>query len=376
MGLVRPTRWAEVDLGAIRGNLAAVRSTLPASLKVCAVVKADAYGHGAIPVARAALVAGADWLAVATPTEGLELSRDGIAAPILVMGPTPADEMADAVAAGLRLCVYDRGTIEAIAAVAAAAGTVARLHLKVDTGMARLGCAPGGEAVELARLVDRERSLELEGFWTHLAEADDVASPRTAEQVRVFATEAERLDRAGIVPRMLHCASSAGALLHPAARFDMVRCGLPLYGYASAAGEPVAGQLRPAMTWKARVVAQHELAAGDRVGYGGTFVATRPTRVATISIGYGDGYSRRLSGRGEVLLGGHRAPLVGRVSMDFITVDVSALDGVDVGDEAVLMGCQGPACLAADEVAGWLDTIPWEVLCQVGRRVPRVYRDA
>lgn len=365
-------RWAEIDLGAIASNVAQLRSKLSPGTRLAAVVKANAYGHGAVEVGRAAVDAGSDWLCVATIGEGVELRQAGIAVPVLNMGPTRGEDGRTAATWDISCCVYDREGVELLATAAAAEGRTVALHLKLDTGMSRLG-APPGEGLELARLIDRTPGLSLQALWTHLAEADDPSSPRTAQQLAGFLAEVDRLRRAGIEPSMLHCANSAAALLSPAAHLDMVRCGLPLYGYLSTQ-VPVADlALRPVMTWKSRVVAVRRLAAGDRIGYGGTFTVSRPTISATIALGYADGYSRRLSNRGRVLLGGSSVPVIGRVSMDFTTIDITDVNSASLGDEVVVLGAQAGASIGADELAGLLDTIAWEVLATVGPRVTRVF---
>jgi alanine racemase len=364
-------RWAEIDLSAVADNVGQLRARLSPGTKLAAVVKANAYGHGAVEVARAAVAAGAEWLCVATVAEGVELRADGVVAPILNMGPTPAAAADRAVASELRCCVFEREGIEILAKAAERAGSVLPVHLKVDTGMARLG-APPGQVLDLARQVEAAPGLRLEALWTHFAEADDVASSRNEVQLSRFLGEADRIRGAGIEPAMLHCANAAATLLNPASHLDMVRCGLPIYGY-SPTSAPVEGlQLRPVMTWKSRVVALHQLGPGDRVGYGGAFAATAPILSATVAVGYADGYSRRLSDRGTMLVRGSRVPVVGRVSMDFATVDVTAVSGVSIGDEVVLLGSQGEAFIGADEMAESLDSIAWEVLSQVGPRVVRL----
>jgi len=364
-------RWAEIDLEAVAHNVGQLRARLSQGARLGAVVKANAYGHGAVDVGRAAVEAGADWLCVATVGEGSELRSAGIDAPILTMGPTLAADADTAVAAELRCCVFDRQGVLLLAAAAEGAGRTLPVHLKVDTGMARLG-VPVGETLELARQVESSPWLQLEGLWTHFAEADDAASPRTATQLARFLAEVDLVRRAGIEPPMLHCANSAATLLYPQSHLDLVRCGLPLYGYASTRA-PVPGlELRPVMTWKSLVVAIHRLGPGDRVGYGGTFSAAVPTVTATIALGYADGFSRRLSNRGTLLVGGTRVPVAGTVSMDFVTADVTGVAGVEVGDEVVVLGRQGEAFIGADEVAESLDTITWEVLCSVGSRVVRL----
>ena len=368
-----PLRWAEIDLGAVAHNVKLLKEGLREGAGLVAVVKANAYGHGAVPVSQAALAAGADWLAVATLAEGAELRAAGIDAPILLMGPLAPGDEAQAVQLQLRLCVYEPGSIDRLARQTAAGGQKARLHLKVDTGMARLGCSPD-EAVILARRIQQAPGLELEGLWTHFAEADDAASPRTREQLHRFLSVVGDLAAAGAGPTVLHAANSGAALHFPDTHLTLVRCGLPIYGYSPLAEgrAGTAAGLRPVLTWKARVVALHELGEGDRVGYGGTFSAARRMTSATVSTGYADGYPRALSGAGEVIVRGRRAGLVGRVSMDFITFDASDIPGVALGDEVVLIGEQGGEQVSADDLARATGTISWEILARIGPRVDRV----
>ena len=363
-------RWAEIDLGALAHNVAAVRSRLSEGTELMAVVKANAYGHGAVEVARAALAAGAGWLGVATVEEAAELRAAALDAPLLVMGPVPPGSESSLRGLEARLNVFSREQVDRLAEVGDPAHPT-RLHLKVDTGMARLGCTPA-EALPLARLVAADPRLELEGLWTHFAEADDPASPRTPRQLEEFLRLAADLRAAGLDLPVLHVANSAGALGFPPSQLTLARCGLPLYGYPSSAASQSL-DLRPVLTWKARVVALHDLDPGDRVGYGGTYVAPGRRRTATISTGYADGYPRALSNRGEVLVGGRKAPLVGRVSMDYITADVSDVPGVAVGDEVVLLGAQGAERVSAEDLARQLGTISWEVLTMPGPRVERVF---
>ena len=366
-----PLRWAEVDLDALSHNVRTLRAALSPGTGLVAVVKADAYGHGAVPVARAAVAAGAAWLAVATLPEAAELRTAGLDAPLLLLGPVPAGAEGQAIALDLRLCVYEAAGLARLAAAAASAGRTTRLHLKVDTGMARLGCAPD-EALILARRIQEAPGLELEGLWTHFAEADDATSPRTQAQFQAFMTVVADLAAAGLKVSVLHAANSAAALQFPSTQLVLVRCGLPMYGYAPTVDRAATPGLRPVLTWKSRVVAVHDLAAGDRVGYGGTYQAAGPTRSGTISTGYADGYPRSLSGKGTLLVRGRRVPVIGRVSMDFVTFDASEIPDIAVGDEAVIIGAQGSERISGDEVADALGTITWEVLARIGPRVDRV----
>ncbi|MFN2463493.1 MAG: alanine racemase [Candidatus Dormibacteria bacterium] len=368
-------RWAEVDLAALAHNVGQFRARLGPATRLMAVVKADAYGHGAVPVGQAALRAGADWLAVSTLEEALALRDGGIVAPVLLLGPLAAGAEAEAITAKVGVSVHGADGLERLASAAEshAPGTQIPVHLKVDTGMARLGCPPD-ESLDLARRVVAAPGLSLEGLWTHFAEADDPASARTSRQLQAFMAVTASLAAAGIEVPVLHAANSAAALQFPGSQLTMVRCGLPLYGYPSGAVSDV--DLRPVLAWKSRVVAVHRLRGGDRVGYGGTFTASGPTTVATVATGYADGYRRALSGRAEVLLHGRRLPVIGRVSMDFLTVDATTLPGTAEGDEVVLLGRQGEGEVTAVDLAGWMDSISWEVLVAIGPRVERVHLNA
>jgi alanine racemase len=365
----RPAR-AEVDLDAIRHNVGVLRG-VAAPAELCAVVKADGYGHGAAPVARAALEAGATWLAVALVEEGVALRAAGIEAPVLVLSEPPTDAFGDVVAHRLVPTLYTTKCVEA-AAGAAAEGSLP-VHVKVDTGMHRVG-ASLDDAVVVARAVADAPSLELQGFWTHLAVADEPDDPYTSGQLGRFEDARTRLTAAGLVPELVHAANSAGAIAHPPARYDLVRCGIALYGEAPSPDVGTGVGLRPALSLKAGVSFVKPLAAGERVSYGLRWRAERDTVLATVPLGYADGVSRRLSGvGGQVLIGGRRCPIAGTVTMDQLTVDCGPDATVASGDEVVLIGRQGDQEITAAEWAARLDTISYEVLCGIGPRVPRVY---
>jgi len=382
---VRPTE-AIVDLDAIRANyrLAVELSGRPA----VGVVKADAYGHGAVPVARALLAEGAPLLAVALVEEGVELRRAGIGAPVLVMG--------GALSGGYDLLVRERLTpvlgsreqLGGLAAAARAAGVRANAHVEVDTGMGRLGLLPD-EVGPFAEAARRTPEVELDGLCTHFASADAAEREPTQRQVARFEEAAARLEASGLRPRLRHLGNSAGTIEFPGVTQDLVRPGIMLYGYLPhAGGAPVpaasraaAARLRPALSWRTAIAHLKTLPAGAAVSYGGHWVAGRPSRIATLPVGYADGYPRRLSGRpgfgrGEVLVAGHRCPVVGTVCMDMVMADVSEVAGAATGDEAVLIGAQGGERIGADELATRAGTISYEILCGIGRRVPRVHRGA
>jgi alanine racemase len=363
---------AEVDLDAVAHNVAAlVERSAPA--EVCAVVKADGYGHGAIAVGAAALEAGATWLAVALIEEGAVLRKAGITAPMLLLSQPRADDFDAAVHWDLRLAVYTAEGIDAAAAAAAAEGRRAKVHLKVNTGMNRVGARPD-EIVALARQVQLRSELELEAVWTHCAVADEVGHPFTAAQLDCFDEVVAKLDAEGLRPPLLHAANSAAAITLPRARYDLVRAGIALYGIPPA--PELAGEidLHPALRLKAEVAMVKRVEPGERVSYGLRHRFDRATTVVTVPIGYADGVPRRLSSvGGSVLIGGRAHPIVGVVTMDQIMVDVGDAE-VGVGDEVVLIGDQDGATITADDWAVPLDTIAYEVVCGIGPRVPRFYK--
>lgn len=371
-GVTRPTR-AEIDLAAIAANVRAACELAGKTAAVMAVVKADAYGHGAAPVAREALGAGATWLGVAVPEEAPPLRAAGLQARMLVLGPIAPEQAAVVVAHDLDQCVSDPGQAEAISREAVARGRVQRLHLKVDTGMGRVGLPPRAVCATAERIAALP-AVRLVGLMTHFADADADDPEFTREQIARFEAVSGNLRAAGIAIPLRHAANSAGLVRHPDARFDLVRPGIMLYGCPPCAtrrpGDPA---LAPALRLRTAISQLADLAAGTSVSYGRTFVAPRDMRIATLPIGYADGLSRLLSGRGQALILGRRVPIVGRVCMDMAMVDVTHLPGVRVGDEAVLIGRQGGEEITADEVAGLTGTISYEVLCRIGPRVPRIY---
>jgi alanine racemase len=377
---VRPTR-AEVNLEALRHNLRVVKRHARGA-HVWGVLKADGYGHGAPAVARTLERAGIDGFCVALLEEAIELREAGIFAPILVMGGYYGSAYEELVARNLVPVVYDPGQIEGLARVVRGAGAgPLDVHLKVDTGMARLGVT----MAELGRVADVLRDtpeLRVRGLMTHLACADAESLEPTTDQMVRFDEATAILARQGIRPAVRHAANSA-ALLRDEARLDAVRPGIALFGVAPRvareAGVPLSSDLRPVMRVRTEVIAVRELAEGASVGYGALYRTSRPSRIATVPMGYADGLSRHLTNRGHVLIRGKRAPIVGAVSMDMTMVDVTDLPGVDVRDEVVVLGAQEGALgrdrIDADEVAAHAGTIAWEVLTSISRRVPRFYRE-
>ena len=349
---------ARIDAGAITRNTARLAHAAPGAA-VCAVVKSDGYGHGAVTAARAALEGGATWLAVAAAAEARELRAAGIGTRLLVMGALDAEELAVALEADADVVAWSEEFLGALPAPA-------RVHVKLDTGMGRLGTRDPELAARLAELAgDR-----LAGLMTHFATADEPGDTFMDEQLGRFRAWAEPL-RERFPDAVVHAANSAATLRDPATHFDMVRPGVALYGMDPFGSDPFARELEPALTLVTKVLAVKDAAPGESAGYGRRFVAREPTQLATLPIGYGDGWRRALTNNAEVLVGGRRFPLVGTVSMDNIALDLGLDSGVTVGDEAVLIGAQGPERILAEEVARRLGTINYEVTCALTPRVVR-----
>jgi alanine racemase len=368
----RPTR-VEIDLDAIRHNVGALRA-LVAPAEVLAVVKADAYGHGAVPVARAAIDAGATTLGVALVEEGVELRDAGVDAPILMLSEPRPEAATEVVARRLTPVVYTEAGIDALAkAVADQGADPLEVHLKVDTGMHRVGAHPA-DAVGLARRVIDHPELRLGGICTHFAVADEPDDEYTREQLARFAAVRDDLARIDVDPHPVHAANSAGAIGFPDARFDLVRVGIAIYGITPAPGVGADLGLRPALALRSAVTQTKRLPAGTRVSYGLRYELTRDATIATVPIGYADGVPRNLGATGaEVVVRGTRCPIAGTVTMDQLMVDVGDLP-VEVGDEVTLLGRDGDASVTAEEWAQRLGTIGYEIVCGIGPRVPRSYR--
>jgi len=367
----RHRAWIEVDHAAIRANLAALRRLAGTDKQVIAVVKADAYGHGAVPVARTLADAGVERLGVATVGEALELREAGIRLPILVLWAIGGREATQVVASDLEAIVYDGRGVEALESAAAAAGRRASVQLKVDTGLGRQGAAPDA-ALELAARISRSRHLRLAGTFSHLAVAGEDDAYTEVQQL-VLARSLDAMRSAGLDPGLVHLAATGGILAGAGSAADAVRPGIGLYGMAPAWAAPQDTGLRPALALKALPLRIFDLPAGNAVSYGLRFRAERATRIATLGIGYGDGWPRLHTNNGSVLVRGRRAPVVGTVSMDGITVDLGEIDDVTYDDEFVLIGEQDGARITADEVAAERRTINYEVTTALRRRLPRLH---
>lgn len=397
--VVRPTR-ADVHLDALRHNLGQLRKAT-GPVPIWAVLKADAYGHGAKAVARTLERAGVEGVCVALVEEGVELREAGIGLPILVMGGYYGDAFHELVHHRLTPVLSDEGQVRALAkTVALSERAKFSVHVKVDTGMARLGARPE-EWHSLAHCLAENQQLEVAGLMTHLANADIDRADAMDEPLRLFEVAHQMFHAAGVRPTLRHMANSGALLRDSRTHFQAVRPGVALFGVdplaemeasllspSSAAFSPnsaaptqrSAVRLRSTITVKSRVVSLRNLKVGDEVGYGGNFRAQRPSVIATVPMGYADGLSRSASNKGRVLLQGRRAPIVGNVSMDMVMIDVTDIPGIECGDEVVLLGRQkgefGDDQITASEVAAWCGTIPWEVLTNISRRVPRFYREA
>jgi alanine racemase len=365
----RPTD-AVVDLSAIRHN---VSSIAPHSAELMAVVKANAYGHGAVPVARAALESGAGWLGVALVEEGIELHRAGVRGPILVLTELPPGSEGEALASDLTPTLSSQEGLRRLAR--APQGMADRfVHVKLDTGMHRAGL-PWRHAAVFCRDVE-EAGLRIQGLWTHFASADEPEDPFLDVQLDRFNQAVAAVRASGIEVPILHSANSAATMLRPDTHFDLVRVGIAMYGVSPGpALDPAAAELRPAMTLRSRVVLTRRVPAGDAVSYGLTYRLERDATMATVPIGYADGYPRALSNRAEVLIGGRRLPVAGNVTMDQLLVDCGD-EEVGTGDEVILLGRQGEEEITAAELADRAGTIGYEIVSRVGARVPRRYVDA
>jgi alanine racemase len=360
--------WLEIDLAAIQDNARAMARV--SGRPVMAVVKANGYGHGAVPAAQAALRGGATWCSVARLEEALELRKAGLDCPILLLGFTPPARIETAVANRVSLTVWTPDQVEQASAAAAHLGEPARLHLKVDTGMGRLGVQPM-EAAELARRLASAPGVAFEGLFTHFATADVPGHPATGEQAALFTELICQLERLGLRPPLVHASNSAAGLTQPGSTFDLVRLGIALYGLQPSPQCPLPEGFRPALTWKTVLSHVKLLPSGRGVSYGHTYATHSAEQIGTLPVGYADGFRR--TSANQVLVGGQKVEIVGRVCMDQAMVLLDKVPGAGVGDEVVLIGKQGGEQISAEEVAARWGTINYEVVCGIGARVPRLF---
>ena len=365
---------ARIHLDNIRHNIQGIRQAIGAERKLLVSVKANAYGHGAVPVARLAEDSGVDWLSVATVPEGMELRQAGIHLPILKFSPLFAEEMEAALQAELTLTVCEPSNVELLEKTCLRIKRRANVHLKVDTGMGRIGVA-AEEAAALAAFIENKcPSLHLQGVFTHLPVSDESDPTYTQQQIERFKSVVDAIQRAiGRQVELVHCANSGAVLAHPDGWLDLVRAGIMVYGYYPDADTPRSIPLKPGLSFLTRVSFLKKVAAGTSIGYGRTWLAPQDTWIATFSAGYADGFNRLLSNRGRVLINGRSYPIAGRVCMDQSMADLGPETEVRVGDEVVLIGKSGEQEITCDEMARLLGTITYEITCQINARVPRIY---
>jgi len=361
--------YAEIDLNAIRHNLTEIRRRINPASRFCVVVKANAYGHGAIEVSKVAVECGADFLAVATVEEGIELRRAGFNLPILILGLIPQSAVDFVVANDLTQAVADFELAEKISAAAQRLNKIAKIHLKIETGMGRIGIAPD-KSVALAEKISRLPNIELEGVFSHFADADSKDRTFTNYQIKIFKETADKIRAAGIDIEIFHIAESAAVLDIPEAHFDMVRSGIINYGLYPSADVRRTIELKPAMKLVAHIVYLKKIPADVSIGYGREFVAKRDSLIATLPLGYADGYIRAYKNF-YVEIRGQLAPIAGRICMDQTMIDVTDIDGIKIGDEVILFGSD---LITIDAAARHVNTINYEITCLVSARVPRIFK--
>lgn len=372
MDEIRPV-WAEINLDNLANNIREVRRVTNEGTLITAVIKANAYGHGSIEAAKVFLKNGADRLAVATLSEAIELRRVNIDVPILILGSIPRNQYNLALKHDITLTIYNYEDAKVLSEILEASGKTLNIHIKIDSGMGRIGFLPTDESISDIIRISKLPNINIEGIFTHFATADEKNKEYTRLQYERFSTVVNKLEERGLFIPIKHVSNSAAIIDLPEYNLDMVRAGIVLYGYyPSNEVNKDRINLKPAMTLKAKISNLKTVSKGTGISYGQIFVAERESKIATIPIGYADGFTRLLSSKAEVLLNGRRAPIVGRICMDQCMLDVTEIEDVNIGDEVVVFG-YGDGCPDADEIAEKLDTISYEVLCAVGRRVPRVY---
>jgi alanine racemase len=367
----RPTACF-VDLAALRWNFRQIRSKVGSRVKVLSMVKANGYGHGARAVAKALAAEGSDAFGVATLEEAIELRQAGIHVPILVLAGAYSDQIDPIFENRLTPGIHTLENLNELDTAACSRNKTLNVHLKVDTGMGRIGLLPT-EVDSWLPKIKGLRALRIEGVFSHFSHAESVEGSYTQQQLRLFQTVVGRLRDEGIAPPFVHLANSAATITLPTAYFDMVRPGLMLYGVYPAPDMATQICLKPVLSWKTRILQLKKVPAGSSISYGQTFTTKRESLIATLPLGYADGYSRLLSNRGEVLVGGKRAKVAGRVCMDLTMIDVTDIKKIQPGDEVVLLGRQGAAEISADEMAAWANTISYEILTSISNRVPRIH---
>jgi alanine racemase len=363
--------WVEIDLDAAKHNIDRVRSIVPPGVRMLLVVKADAYGHGAVQISRLAVECGVDMLGVATLDEGRELRKAGLTLPILILSPVLPQELEGVLENNLAVTASSYEFVEKASGIAVRRGAICTLHVEVDTGMGRAGIAQG-QAIESISRMSSLPGIRLEGVFTHFP-ASDSDIDFTTDQIRAFTGIVDALKEALVTFDYVHCANSAAILNFPSSRFNLIRPGLLVYGHAPSIGLKDTADVVPVMSFKARLVLVRDMPAGASISYGRTYVAPGPVRMGVVPVGYGHGLSHRLSNRGQFLFRGKRVDVIGRVTMDMTMLDLSGFADAGIGEEVVIFGRQGGAEITADDVARWDETLNYEVLCRISKRVPRVY---
>ncbi|MGL4362741.1 MAG: alanine racemase [Cellulosilyticaceae bacterium] len=374
MSSLKPRVALEVYTDAIRHNYKEIRKIIPKETEIMAIVKADGYGHGAREVSKILQKLGADRFAVAIAKEGVELREEGIVKPILVLGYTPAADIPYIIRYNLTQTVFSYEMAEYISQEAVKLGESVNVHIKVDTGMGRIGFLANPESIEDVKRIMKLPFINVEGIFTHFATSDEQDQSYTKEQWSIFSGFLNELQEVGVNIPIVHAANSGATMHHAYTHLDVIRPGIIMYGYYPSNylhGKKL--NLKPAMTLKTQVVHIKELPIGQYISYGKNFCTSNKTKVATIPIGYADGYSRRLSNKGRVLIRGEYAQVIGNICMDQFIVDISHIEDVKVGDEVVIFGRQGNKTIAIEELAYLTDTINYEIMCMIGKRVPRVY---
>jgi len=367
----RPT-LCFVDLGALRANFRQIKKKVGPSVRILSMVKANAYGHGAPAVASTLANEGSDAFGVATLEEAIELRQARIRQPIIVLAGCYLDQLDRFLEHDLVPVLHELDTLRALEAAVAGRGLKLPIHVEIDTGMARIGFLDSAINEWLPELT-KLNALKLAGIFSHFADGETPHEAYTEDQLKSFLSVTERLRRAGLTPSVIHMAKSGAIITVPDSHFALVRPGLILYGIYPSPSLSKEIHLEPVLSWKTRILQLKRLPQGSSIGYGRTFTTTRDSLIATLPVGYADGYKRIFSNRASVLVRGARAPVVGRVSMDLTTIDVTDIAKVQQGDEVVLLGRQGDAEISADEMAAWANTIPYEILTSIGARVPRIY---
>jgi alanine racemase len=375
----RPT-WAEISLSALCGNFHTVQSHVGPRVTVCAVIKADAYGHGATPCALALEAAGAKWFGVTTTDEAMPLRSAGLAGRILLMTGFWRGEEEEVVRQNLTATVWEPWQVELLDRAAERLDAPPQpIHLKIDSGMGRLGVTLE-ELASMCKVIQQSTHVFLEGVSTHLASSEVLDAPETDAQIAAFERALAVVKGAGLTPSLFHMDNTGGLLARPETWKNMVRPGIALYGYAlrqSRAGKPATGgpklPLETALSWRTRIVSIRQFGAGQKLGYAGTYITQAPAKIAVLPVGYADGYRRGLSNRGRVIIGDTYAPIVGTISMDLTLVDVTHIPGAEIGDDVVLIGSSGSLKVDAVEVADHCGTVPYEILCGISKRVPRIH---